>query len=214
MHDQRSRILLASPGIDQDEIEHALGFRIHPARQIETGQIDPRRRAPIGLGRSRRSGERPLSRDEVLALVLAPLGDIENRPDRGRRALGRDIGRRQRQAAGPAEGDLVGRYFGGDVIGIQTNRDAVDRFQQRQLDEILLPDEAANGWRRRDHQQGIAGVRIEKPVQRAVSGQRHRNIGVGGIADVAYRRQRLRLASASHRQRSASSSRRLPDRRR
>ena len=59
MHDQRSRILLASPGLGQRQIENALGFRIHPARQIETGQIDPRRRALIGLGRSRGSERAP-----------------------------------------------------------------------------------------------------------------------------------------------------------
>ena len=93
MHDQDDGILKARLGIGQHEIENALGFRIHPARQIEPREIDPGRRALIGLD-CRSSGDKfVLPRDEICALILAPLADVENRPDRGRRALRSDVGR-------------------------------------------------------------------------------------------------------------------------
>ena len=93
MHDQRHRILETRLGVRQREIENALGFRIHPARQIEARKIDPGRRALIGLGCRRRGDQRILPRDEVFVLIFAPLGDVENRPDRGWRALRADVGR-------------------------------------------------------------------------------------------------------------------------
>ena len=71
------------------------------------------------------------------------------------------------------------------------DRHAVDRFQQRHLDEIMLLDEAADRQRRRDHQQRIAGVRIDEPVQQAGPRQRHRDIGQRGIGDIADHHQRL-----------------------
>ena len=118
-----------------------------------------------GCGRRTAASVR-LPRHEICLLVLVPLADVENRPSHGRGADPPTFGRGQRQAAGPAEDDLVGRDLGGDVIGIRTNRDAVDRFQQRSSTKSCSPDEAANRRRRCDHQQGIAGVRIDEPMHR------------------------------------------------
>ena len=72
------------------------------------------------------------------------------------------------------------------------NRHAVDRFQQRQLDEILPPDEAADRRRRRDHQQRVAGVRIDQPMQQAGPGKRHGDVGQRRIGNVSDHHQRLR----------------------
>ncbi len=65
------------------------------------------------------------------------------------------------------------------------NRDAVDRFQQRQLDKILLLDEAANRQRRRHHDQGIADLGIDEPVHSPRIGQRHGYLGMCGIGDAS-----------------------------
>ena len=201
MHDQRNRIFQTRLGIRQRKIEHALGFRIHRARQIEAGQIDPRRRALVGFGRRRSGDQRVLARDKACLLVPAPFLDVENRPHRGRRAIGGGVGRRQRQAAGPAEDDLVGCNLDGDIVGVRMNRDAVDRFQQRHLDKILPLDEAANRRRRRHHDQGIAHLGIDEPVQTPRIGQRHRDLGMRRIGDVSGRRSEVRSAPASYRRR-------------
>ena len=74
-------------GIDDGKIENALGLHIHPARQIEPRQFDPRRRPMFGIGRRRRREQRILPRDEPPFLVFAPVADVENRPRRGRRAI-------------------------------------------------------------------------------------------------------------------------------
>ena len=71
------------------------------------------------------------------------------------------------------------------------NRDAVDRFQQRQLDKILLLDEAANRRRRRHHDQGIAHLGIDEPVHSPRIGQRHGDLGMRGIGDVSGHDQRF-----------------------
>ena len=84
------------------------------------------------------------------------------------------------------------RDLGGDVVGIRMHGDAVDRFQQRQLDEILALDETADRQRRGDHQQGIAGIGIGEAVHQAGIGQRHGDVGEFGIGDVADRHQGLR----------------------
>ena len=83
------------------------------------------------------------------------------------------------------------------------NHDAVDGFQQRQFDEILPLDEAAGRRRRGDHQQRVAGVGIDQPVQQAGIGQRHADIGERGIGDVAqhHQRQRRRLHAVGEGQR-------------
>ena len=75
------------------------------------------------------------------------------------------------------------------------DHDAVDGFKQRQFDEILPLDEAAGRRRRRDHEQRVAGIGIDQPVQQAGIGQRHADIGERGIGDVAqhHQRQRRRL---------------------
>ena len=88
--------------------------------------------------------------------------------------------------AGLAEHHLVGADLGVDIVGVRMDHDAVDRFQQRQFDEILPLDEAAGRRRRRDHQQRVAGVGIDQPVQQAGIGQRHGDIGERGIGDVAH----------------------------
>ena len=106
-------------------------------------------------------------------------------------ALGADVGRRQRQAAGPADDDLVGRNLDRDVVGVRTDRDAVDRFQQRQLDEILPLDEAANRRRRRDHQEVSPASGSTSRCSRPGLDQRHGDIGMRRIDDVAHRHQRL-----------------------
>ncbi len=93
MHDQRDRILQTRLGVGQREIENALGFNVHSPRQIEPRKIDPGRRALIGLDRRRRGDKLLLPRHEVIAPVLAPVVDVENRPDRARRALRSDLGR-------------------------------------------------------------------------------------------------------------------------
>ena len=93
MHGQRNGILKARPGVRQRQIENALGFRIQAARHIETGKIDPRRRALVGLGCRSSGDKRILPHGEVFALIFAPLYDVENGPHRGRRAVGSDVGR-------------------------------------------------------------------------------------------------------------------------
>jgi hypothetical protein len=76
MHSQRNGILQAWPGVCQRKIENTLGFQIQAARHIETGKIDPGRRALVGLG-SRGSGDkRILSRDEIFGLIFAPVDDV------------------------------------------------------------------------------------------------------------------------------------------
>jgi len=69
----------------------ASGYK--PARHVETGKIDPGRRALVGLGSRGCGDKRILSRDEIFGLIFAPIDDVENRPHRGRCALGSDFGR-------------------------------------------------------------------------------------------------------------------------
>ncbi len=192
VHHQRGSILTARLDVRQHEIGNGLGFRVHPARHIETRKIHPGLGALIGLGCAGGRHQFVLPRGEIALLILAPLAVVENGPHRGWRALRRDVSRRQRQAAGPAEHDLVGCNLCGDIIGVRMYRDAVDRLQQRQLDKILPLDEAANGRRRRDHHKHVAGVRIDKAMQKAGPGQRYGDVGKRRIGDIAYRQQRLR----------------------
>ena len=72
------------------------------------------------------------------------------------------------------------------------NHHAVDGFKQRQFDKILPLDEAAGRRRRGDHEQRVAGVGIDQPMQDAGAGQRHADIGERRIGDVAQHRQRQR----------------------
>ncbi len=92
MHDQRNRILQTRLDLRQREIEHAFGFRIHRARQIKAGQLDPRRHAPVGLSGRRGGDQCVLARDKACLLVAAPLLDVENRPQRGWRTIGGGVG--------------------------------------------------------------------------------------------------------------------------
>ncbi len=92
MHDQRNRIFHTRLGFRQRKIEHALGFRIHRPRHIEAGKIDPSRRTPVGFGGSRGGDQGIFARDKAGLLVPAPRLDVENRPQRGWRAVGRGVG--------------------------------------------------------------------------------------------------------------------------
>ncbi len=76
-------------------------------------------------------------------------------------------------------------------------------FQQREFDEILSLDEATDRRRRRNHQQGVAGIWIEQLVQLTGIGQRHGHVGERGIGDVAqhHQRQRRRLHTVGKGQR-------------
>ncbi len=93
MHDQGGRILRPRLGIGQHQIDNRLGFRIHAARKIEPGKIDPRRRALVAF-RCRDSGDKFIpSSDEIFRLIFVPVGGVENRPYRDRRAFRADLGR-------------------------------------------------------------------------------------------------------------------------
>ena len=75
------------------------------------------------------------------------------------------------------------------------NHHAVNGFKQRQFDEILPLDETAGRRWRGDHEQCVAGVGIDQPMQDAGTGQRHVDIGERRIGDVSqhHQRQRRRL---------------------
>ena len=93
MHDQRGKIFLARLGLAKRKIEHALGFRIHAPRHVETRKIDPRRHALLGGG-ARSRGDQPIQPlHKIFLLVAAPFVDIEDRANRCRRALGADVRR-------------------------------------------------------------------------------------------------------------------------
>ena len=194
MHDKGSRVFRARLGIGERKIEDTDRFRIHRARHVEPRKIDAGRRALVRRG-SRRSprglDQRVLPRDEASLLIPAPLAEVENRPYRRRRTLGTGIGGRQRQAAGLAEDDLVGSNFGRDIVGVRTNRHAVNQLQQRHLDEILPSDEAASRRHRRDNEESVARIRIDEAMKKAGLGQRHGHIGKRGFGDISYRGQRL-----------------------
>ena len=49
MHDQGNRVFGTRLGVGEYEIENTFGFRVHAAREVETGKIDAGRRALIGL---------------------------------------------------------------------------------------------------------------------------------------------------------------------
>jgi hypothetical protein len=83
MHHEGDRILEARLGVRQDQIENAFGFLIHPARHIETGKVDPQRRALVRLYCHLGGDQRILPRKKVFRLILAPLADVEDRPHRG-----------------------------------------------------------------------------------------------------------------------------------
>ena len=72
------------------------------------------------------------------------------------------------------------------------NDHAVGGFKQRQFDKILAPDEAAGGRRCGDHEQRVAGVGIEQPMQDAGASEGNADIGERRIGDVALHRQRQR----------------------
>ena len=94
-----------------------------------------------------------------------PLLDVEQRTHRDRRALGRDAGRRQRQAAGLADDHLAGRDLDADVVGVGTNGDAMGDIEQREIDEILALDETAHRRQRSDHHEVVASIGIDDPVR-------------------------------------------------
>ena len=170
MNNQGGRIFRTGFCIGERQIEHADGLRVHPARHVEAGEIDLGRGVLLSACGGRNAsgldqGVRP--RVEVPFPVFSPFAEIEDRPHRRRRALGPAIGRRQRQATGLAENNLVGPHIGGDVIGVRADRHAVDRFQERQLDKILPLDEAARGRPCRHHEQRVAGIRIGEAVKKA-----------------------------------------------
>ena len=90
MHDQQNRIFLSGILFGQCEVKNRLGFVIEAARHVEPGEIDPRRGPRVVVTRRRRHVDQfvePL--EEIRLAVLPPFLDIEDRPCRGRRALGR-----------------------------------------------------------------------------------------------------------------------------
>ncbi len=191
MHHPHDRFLRARIGVGDDEVGDAPGFRVHAARHVEAGKIETRLGALLRLGRRRRPDQRVLAGDEVFLLVLAPLVDVEQRTNRGRRPLGGNSDRRQCQAAGLADDDLVGCAFDGDVIGVRPDRHALRGIEQAEVDEILPLDEAADRRRRGHHHQCVAGFGIGEPVQQAGIGKADDHVRERRIGDVAGHRQRL-----------------------
>ena len=197
MHHQHGSLFGTLLGLGEDEVGHAPRLLIHPARHVEIGKLETGRRPLFGRRGGSGVDQRVQPREKPLFAVLAPFFGVEQRPHRGGRAFGGDVGRRQRQSARPAEHHLVGADLGGDIVGIRMNHHAVHGFEQRQLDEILPLDEAAGRRRRGDDDERIAGVGIDQPVHRAGIGQRHADIGERGIGDVAQHRQRQRRSLAA-----------------
>ena len=197
IHHQHGSLFGALLGLGQNEVGDAAGLLIHTAGHVEIGKLETDRRPLFRRGGSSGVDQRVQPREKPVFAVLAPFFGIEQGPHRGGRALGGDVGRRQRQSARPAEHHLVGDDLGGDIVGIGKNHHAVHGFEQRQLDEILPLDEAAGRRRRGDDDECIAGVGIDQPVHRTGIGQRHADIGERGIGDVAQHRQRQRRALAA-----------------
>src|SRR5437868_2928893 len=93
MHHANDGLLGFCARVCEDEFGLALGLLIHAPRHIEPGEVEPGLRTLIRLGRRNRQHQRVFAPDEPLRLIFLPLVDIENRPDRVRRALGGDARR-------------------------------------------------------------------------------------------------------------------------
>jgi len=65
------------------------------------------------------------------------------------------------------------------------NRHAVNRLKQRHLDKILPLDETTRRRHRRDDHEGVARVRIHKPMQKA--GLRQRQADVASVGSAMFR---------------------------
>ena len=88
MHHQRDGFVLLRIGVGERHFGDALGFRIHGARHVEAGEIEPRLRTQVGLGARQCLDQSVFAFQEIPGLVLAPLLDVEQRTHRDRRALG------------------------------------------------------------------------------------------------------------------------------
>ena len=193
MHDQRDRILETRLGVGQRKIENALGFRDTSRATDRTAQD---RSWPACADRARppprRRQARPAARRSYRSGFCATR--------RRRKSAGPRVGARSAPTSAddsvrpPGRPRMILSDATSAVTSSEFGRIATPwiEFEQRQLDEILPLDEAANRRRRRDHHHRIAGVGIDEPMQKAGSGQRHGDIGKRGIGDVAYRHQRLR----------------------
>ena len=60
------------------------------------------------------------------------------------------------------------------------NDDALDGFQQREFHEILPLEESPRGRLCGDHQEGVAGIGIDQPVQQAGLGKGHVTLARAG----------------------------------
>ena len=187
---QRGRVLRVAIVLDGD-VEHALGFGEHVARQVEARQIEPAGRA---LGRRRAGGagdQLMLPLDELRAAVEAPELLIE-RHRTGDADAAADLGRfRQREAAGTADLDLVGRQLGRDIVGVRLDHHAVARGERAELDELMALHEAARRAEPGDDDQRVADVRVLELVDRGRLLERNGDAGARGTDDVAADHQRL-----------------------
>ena len=93
MHHHDGGFLGSLPGLREDEVGERVDFLIHAARHVEIGEIEPRLRPHIGLGRDIGRHQRVEPGEKILRLVLAPFLDVEQRFDGGGRAFGGDVGR-------------------------------------------------------------------------------------------------------------------------
>ena len=197
----RGALLRGRALVGERDVEHALGLRIHVARDIETREIEPRRQALV-VGRRRRGRNQLRLAVGVRGLLIeTPQLRIEHRrPQAGAAQQVLQRGR-QRQTHGTADDDLVRRQLDLDVVGERLDDDALGRGQHAELDKIALVDEAARRRKRGDDHQRVAGVGIVEPVhqmrrverdgdarpvgadQVAAHGERVRGVD-GGIADL------------------------------
>jgi hypothetical protein len=136
-HHDAGGVLGARPLVAERHVEHALGFGVHVAREIEPGKLEPCARA-LALGRGGRRVEEPgLTIAELGFLVEAPKLRVEHERTIAAGALGDGAAGRQRQPARPSDLDLIVREPDRDVVRERLDREPMDRGERTELDEVL-----------------------------------------------------------------------------